>query len=81
MPSVQTLAPLAALFSGAVAQTFGAPFADPVSCPGGLPASCQNSTAVQNTCCFITAGLLTLTQFWDTDPVTGPDGMFSHIFS
>ena len=35
--------------------------------------SCQNTTAVSNTCCFNSpGGLLLQTQFWDTDPATGP---------
>jgi hypothetical protein len=44
------------------------------SCPSDLPLSCQNTTVVEDTCCFITAGQLLLTQFWDTDPATGPSG-------
>ena len=47
---------------------------------GGTPAtcsnpqlSCQNTTAVADTCCFnAPGGQLLLTQFWDTDPPTGP---------
>jgi len=36
--------------------------------------SCQNTTAVADTCCFnAPGGQLLQTQFWDTDPVTGPD--------
>ncbi|KAI0322988.1 base non-specific acid ribonuclease [Amylostereum chailletii] len=40
--------------------------------------SCQNTTAVENLCCFeAPGGLLLQTQagynFWDTDPATGPD--------
>ncbi|KAL8940242.1 MAG: hypothetical protein Q9211_002372 [Gyalolechia sp. 1 TL-2023] len=35
--------------------------------------SCQNTTAVADTCCFnAPGGLLLLTQFWDTNPPTGP---------
>ena len=70
MAPLRTLAPLAALVATA--------FADPPTCQGGdLEFSCQNSTAVEDTCCFITSGQLVLTQFWDTDPVTGPDGTSS----
>ncbi|KAJ7481047.1 ribonuclease T2-like protein [Mycena galericulata] len=37
------------------------------------PASCQNTTAVSNLCCFESpGGLLLQTQFWDTNPATGP---------
>ena len=56
-----------ALFSGA-------------SVHGGSPAvcsnpqlSCQTTTAVQDTCCFnAPGGQLLQTQFWDTNPPTGP---------
>ena len=35
--------------------------------------SCQNTTAVQDTCCFnAPGGQLLQTQFWDTAPATGP---------
>lgn len=37
------------------------------------PLSCHNKSAVANTCCFnYPGGLLLQTQFWDTDPATGP---------
>ena len=47
---------------------------------GGSPAfcprpqlSCHNTTTVQNTCCFnAPGGQLLQTQFWDTNPATGP---------
>ncbi|KAF2758254.1 ribonuclease M [Pseudovirgaria hyperparasitica] len=47
---------------------------------GGTPATCSNSqlschntTAVANTCCFnAPGGQLLQTQFWDTNPPTGP---------
>ncbi|KAI4141327.1 MAG: hypothetical protein L6R39_005397 [Caloplaca ligustica] len=47
---------------------------------GGSPAtcsnpqlSCQNTTAVADTCCFnAPGGQLLQTQFWDTNPPTGP---------
>lgn len=43
------------------------------SCPPDIPVSCQNTTAVENSCCFNSpGGLLLLTQFWTTDPPTGP---------
>lgn len=47
---------------------------DPTSCPSDIPMSCHNTTVVENTCCFIPQGQLLLTQFWDTEPVTGPIG-------
>ena len=36
--------------------------------------SCHNSSAVEDLCCFNSpGGSLLQTQFWDTDPQTGPD--------
>lgn len=36
--------------------------------------SCHNTTVQSNLCCFnAPGGALLQTQFWDTDPVTGPD--------
>ncbi|KAI1265833.1 ribonuclease t2 [Xylariaceae sp. FL1019] len=44
-----------------------------LTCPTDLPLSCQNTTTVADTCCFnAPGGDLLLTQFWDTDPSTGP---------
>lgn len=38
-----------------------------------FPLSCSNTTIVPNTCCFnAPGGELLQTQFWDTDPATGP---------
>ena len=38
-----------------------------------FPISCTNTTAVPNLCCFnYPGGELLQTQFWDTDPATGP---------
>ncbi|OAA50265.1 Ribonuclease Trv [Metarhizium rileyi] len=45
----------------------------PRACPANSPLSCHNETAVENTCCFIPAGQLLQTQFWDTAPATGPE--------
>ncbi|PHH72574.1 hypothetical protein CDD80_4431 [Ophiocordyceps camponoti-rufipedis] len=42
------------------------------SCPSDIPLSCHNSSAVDDTCCFIPAGQLLQTQFWDVNPSTGP---------
>ena len=42
------------------------------SCPNGQ-LSCQNTSAVANTCCFnAPGGQLLQTQFWDFNPATGP---------
>lgn len=36
--------------------------------------SCHNTTVVENLCCFnAPGGSLLQTQFWDTDPSTGPE--------
>ncbi|KAI2636161.1 ribonuclease T2-like protein [Xylaria nigripes] len=44
-----------------------------VSCGFDLPFSCSNTTAVENLCCFnAPGGAILQTQFWDTDPPTGP---------
>ncbi|KAI1158190.1 ribonuclease t2 [Nemania serpens] len=44
-----------------------------VSCPSNLPLSCSNTTVVDDLCCFIApGGAILLTQFWDTNPSTGP---------
>ncbi|KAG4220372.1 hypothetical protein PC116_g31149 [Phytophthora cactorum] len=43
-------------------------------CTGTLELSCHNDTKVADTCCFnYPGGSLLQTQFWDTDPVVGPD--------
>ncbi|KAJ7766629.1 ribonuclease Le37 [Mycena metata] len=42
------------------------------------PASCTNTSAVANLCCFESpGGLLLQTQFWDTDPPTGPSNSWT----
>jgi len=43
------------------------------SCGANGPSSCSNNTEVSNLCCFeYPGGLLTLTQFWDYSPSSGP---------
>ena len=40
--------------------------------------SCHNTTAVANLCCFnAPGGTLLQTQFWDTNPVSGPDNSWT----
>jgi hypothetical protein len=40
--------------------------------------SCHNTTAVSNLCCFnAPGGSLLQTQFWDTDPVSGPSNSWT----
>ncbi|KAJ8611623.1 hypothetical protein MRB53_037847 [Persea americana] len=42
-------------------------------CPANTPYSCQNTTAVQDLCCFnAPGGALLQTQFWDANPASGP---------
>lgn len=73
LPSLRTVSKLA-LGGAQVLLGSGA------SVRGGEPAtcsnpqlSCQNTTVVEDLCCFnAPGGQLLLTQFWDTDPVTGP---------
>ncbi|KAL6899931.1 ribonuclease T2-like protein [Trichoderma evansii] len=56
----------------------GSAAAASVSCPTNLPLSCQNTTAVSNTCCFnYPGGQLLQTQFWDTNPSTGPSNSWT----
>lgn len=44
------------------------------TCPTTSQQSCHNTTVQTNLCCFnAPGGALLQTQFWDTDPVTGPD--------
>ncbi|KAI6779192.1 uncharacterized protein J7T54_000338 [Emericellopsis cladophorae] len=46
-------------------------FAD--ECPADAPLSCHANGDYKDTCCFNSpGGQLLLTQFWDTDPSTGP---------
>ncbi|GAM86445.1 hypothetical protein ANO11243_044590 [Dothideomycetidae sp. 11243] len=42
------------------------------SCPSSSPISCQNTTAIRNTCCTEVHGEVVQVQFWDADPATGP---------
>ncbi|KAI1814343.1 ribonuclease t2 [Poronia punctata] len=51
----------------------GSAMATSVSCDADLPLSCSNTTVIEDLCCFnAPGGAILLTQFWDTDPVTGP---------
>jgi hypothetical protein len=66
---------LSTLLSAASAGTFVSFAANgSKSCSADTPLSCQNTTAVEDLCCFNSpGGQLLQTQFWDTDPVTGPE--------
>lgn len=44
------------------------------SCPIDAPLSCQDTSNVEDTCCFNhPGGLVMLTEFWNTAPATGPE--------
>ncbi|KAI0828417.1 ribonuclease T2-like protein [Hypoxylon sp. FL0890] len=46
----------------------------PKQCTSNIELSCHNTTVETDTCCFnYPGGSLLQTQFWDTDPVVGPD--------
>ncbi|PSK38295.1 hypothetical protein C7M61_002854 [Candidozyma pseudohaemuli] len=48
------------------------------SCPKGLPASCTNSTPINNECCFESpGGVMLQTQFWDYYPPIGDNDTFT----
>ncbi|KAL2220586.1 putative ribonuclease T2 [Thermoascus aurantiacus ATCC 26904] len=74
MPSSRSAAALA--LGAAAAQLFfaGGALADVTSCSlDSSQLSCHNTSKVTDTCCFNSpGGLLLQTQFWDTDPATGP---------
>ncbi|KAI8635294.1 ribonuclease T2 [Xylariaceae sp. FL1651] len=51
----------------------GSTMAASVTCPANLPLSCSNTTVVEDLCCFnAPGGDILQTQFWDTNPSTGP---------
>jgi len=51
---------------------------DAFNCPADLPFSCHNTTAIDNTCCFESpGGLILQTQFWDTNPASGPNNSWT----
>lgn len=50
----------------------------PITCPRDAPLSCHNTTAVENMCCFShPGGQFLLAEFWDSNPPTGPDKMWT----
>jgi len=73
VPSLRSLSKLA--FGGAQVLFGGQTVlgGTPESCPNAQ-LSCHNKTIVENLCCFnAPGGQLLQTQFWDTQPATGPD--------
>lgn len=72
MPSIRSLSKLAFGLMGAGQSVLGTTIGNLQSC-ANPQLSCQNTTVVENLCCFnAPGGQLLLTQFWDTNPVTGP---------
>ncbi|GAB7356360.1 hypothetical protein MBLNU459_g7147t1 [Dothideomycetes sp. NU459] len=69
LPSFRSL-----LMAGSqVAMTSRGFISDAPTCPGDLPISCHNDSIVENLCCFnAPGGQMLQTQFWDTNPPTGP---------
>ncbi|KAJ7109894.1 ribonuclease T2 [Mycena epipterygia] len=77
--------------AGLVGSSLASPFFSPWSseelfkratissgCSSTGTASCTNTTAVSNLCCFqAPGGQLLQTQFWDTDPTTGPSNSWT----
>ena len=82
MPSISTLlrtsfltvqAVLATTLQSPVRRFSTVDLAASESCPHPQ-LSCHNTTVVRNLCCFnAPGGSLLQTQFWDTNPVTGPE--------
>ncbi|KAJ4152193.1 Ribonuclease T2 precursor (RNase T2) [Fusarium oxysporum] len=73
MMSIKALTPLALCLAGVQAKSCSAGGKPSVEfCSKDLPLSCHNTTAVEDTCCFIPTDQLLQTQFWDSDPVAGP---------
>ncbi|KAG6910494.1 hypothetical protein DXG01_009913 [Tephrocybe rancida] len=76
----------AALAANAIATPFTSPVETSSLFPRALSsgcsttgtASCKNTTAASNLCCFESpGGLLMQTQFWDTNPSTGPSNSWT----
>jgi ribonuclease T2 len=73
MPSLRTLSKLA--FGGAQVLLGGQGVRGTFTQQCDAPQlSCHNTTVVENLCCFnAPGGQILQTQFWDTNPPTGPD--------
>lgn len=76
MPSLKSAAVAAtALLAGASSASNLVARGTAKSCPttSSTPLSCHNTTVQSDTCCFnAPGGQLLQTQFWDTNPATGP---------
>ncbi|KAF6235470.1 hypothetical protein HO173_006153 [Letharia columbiana] len=74
MPSVRALSKAALTYSqfALLASSNTVSGGSPETC-SNPQISCQNTSAIANTCCFnAPGGQLLQTQFWDADPSTGP---------
>jgi hypothetical protein len=67
---------LRSLLLGAVAAGHLAGAAS-VTCSASAPLSCHNTTSYDTCCLNYPGGHLLLTQFWDTDPATGPSNSWT----
>ena len=80
MPSIRSLLSAFSLITQTVLglrnpvhRLSGSSLAASASCPNAQ-LSCHNSSAVDNLCCFnAPGGTLLQTQFWDTNPASGPE--------
>lgn len=72
MPSIVRSVGALALGSAVVANA--ADILAPKECPADVPLSCEADSPPDEKCCYNDpGGLLLITQFWDTDPVNGPE--------
>lgn len=92
MPSVRSLSAFALSALGSAQTVLGSSgalrYTSPIArqnqqgnsamCSTTGPLSCQNTTAQSNLCCFnAPGGALLQTQFWDTNPPTGPSNSWT----
>jgi ribonuclease T2 len=68
---------LPVLLAGVVAAGCVTPRASSVTCSASAPLSCHNTTAYDTCCLNSPGGHLLLTQFWDTNPATGPSNSWT----
>ena len=68
MKSSLSIAAQAVLMTASVRQAI----AGPPNCGSNYPVSCQNTSAITNTCCTEVYGQIQQVQFWDYNPATGP---------
>ncbi|KAF8205501.1 ribonuclease T2-like protein [Mycena galopus ATCC 62051] len=74
MPSLRScvFVALASVFAMVQSQSTQFPLKTASSCPGSSVESCSNSDAIGSCCLEAPGGLLLQTQFWDTNPSSGP---------